>query len=58
MRDGEELWELSVLAWKGGWPCCMLRVVSSSLALVFLMFGLMSLLELCIFAMLLSDTTI
>jgi len=58
MRDREELQELSVLAQEGGQPRCMLRAVSSGLALVFSTFGLMSFLELCVFAMLLSGTTI
>jgi len=58
MRDGEKLQKLSVLVREGGRPCCMLRVVLSSLALVFSMFGLMSFLELCVFAMLLLGTTI
>ena len=58
MRDGNELWELSVLAQEGGQPCCMLRAVSSGLALVFSMFELMRFLEICVFAMLLLGTTI
>jgi len=58
MRDRDELRELSVLVQERGWPLCMLRAVLSGLALVFSKFGLMSFLELCIFAMLLSDTTI
>ena len=58
MREGDELWELSVLARDGGWPRCILRAVSSGLALVLSTFGFMDFLELCVFAMLLSGTTI
>ena len=58
MRDGDELQELSVLTQEGGQPLCMLRAVSSGLALVFLKFGLMSFLELCVFTMLLLGATI
>jgi len=58
MRDGDELRELSVLVREGGRPLCMLRAVSSGLAVVFLKLGLMSFLEVCVFAMLLSGATI
>jgi len=58
MRDGEELWELSVLAREGGQPLCMLRAVSSGLAVVFSKLGLIRFLEVCVFAMLLLGTTI
>ena len=44
--------------WDGGWPRCILRAVSCGLALVFSTFGFMGLEELCIFAILLSGTTI
>jgi len=47
-----------VLAWERGRPFCMLRVVSSGLALVFSKFGLMSFLELYVFTMLLLGATI
>jgi len=43
MRDGDELRELSVLAREGERPLCMLRAVSSGLAVVFLELGLMGL---------------
>jgi len=58
MRDVDELRELSVLAQEGGRPLCMLRAVSSGLAMVFSKLGLMSFLEVCLFAMLLSGATI
>jgi len=58
MRDGDELQELSVLAREGGRPLCMLRAVSSGLAMLFSKLGLMSFLEVCVFAMLLSGATI
>jgi len=58
MRDGDELRELSVLAREGGQSLCMLRAVSSGLAMVFSKLGLMSFLEVCVFAMLLSGATI
>jgi len=58
MRDGNELRELSVLVWERGQPFCMLRAVSFGLALVFSKFGLMSFLELYVFAMLLLGATI
>ena len=58
MREGDELRELSVLARDGGRPRCILRAVSSGLALVLSTFGFMGLGELCIFAMLLSGVTI
>jgi len=58
MRDGDKLQELSVLVREGGWPLCMLRAVSSGLAMVFSKLGLMGFLELCVFAMLLSGATI
>jgi len=58
MRDGDELRELSVLTREKGWPLCMLRAVSSGLAMVFLKLGPMSFLEVCVFAMLLSGATI
>jgi len=58
MRDGDKLWELSVLAREGGQSLCMLRAVSSGLAMVFSKLGLMSFLEVCVFAMLLSGATI
>jgi len=58
MREGDELRELSVLARDGGRPRCILRAVSSGLALVLSTFGFMGLGELCIFAMLLSGATI
>jgi len=58
MRDGDELQELSVLAQEGGRPLCMLRAVLSGLAMVFSKLGLMSFLEVCVFAMLLSGATI
>jgi len=58
MRDGDKLRELSVLTREGGRPLCMLRAVSSGLAMVFLKLGLMSFLEVCVFAMLLSGATI
>ena len=58
MRDGDELQELSVLAREGGRPLCMLRAVSSGLVMVFSKLGLMSFLEVCVFAMLLSGATI
>ena len=57
MRDGDELWELSALAREGGQPLCMLRAVSSGLAMVFSKLGLMGILEVCVFAMLLSGAT-
>jgi len=58
MRDGDELRELSVLAREGGRPLCMLRAVSSGLAMVFSKLELMGFLEECVFAMLLSGATI
>jgi len=42
----------------GGRPRCILRAVSSGLALVLSTFGFMNLGELCIFAMLLLGATI
>jgi len=57
MRDRDELRELSALAREGGQPLCMLRAVSSGLAMVFSKLGLMGILEVCVFAMLLSGTT-
>jgi len=47
-----------VLAREGGRPLCMLRAVSSGLAMVFSKLGLMSFLEVCVFTMLLLGTTI
>ena len=47
-----------MLVWDRGWPHCILRAVLSGLALVFSTFGFMGLEELCIFAILLSGTTI
>ena len=58
MREGDELRELSVLAQDGGRPRCILRAVSSGLILVHSTFGFMGLLELCVFAILLSGATI
>jgi len=58
MRDGDKLRELSVLAREKGRPLCMLRAVSSGLAMVFSKLGPMSFLEVCVFAMLLSGATI
>jgi len=58
MRDRDRLWELSVLTQEGGQPRCILRVVSSSLALVFSTFELMRFLEIYVFTMLLSGATI
>jgi len=58
MRDGDELRELSVLAREGGRPLCMLRAVSSGLAVVFSGLGLMGFLKKFVFAMLLSGATI
>jgi len=58
MRDGNELRELSVLVREGGQPLCMLRTVLSGLAMVFSKLGLMSFLEVCVFAMLLSGAII
>jgi len=57
MRDGDELRELSVLAREGGRPLCMLRAVSSGLAMVFSKLGLMSFLEVYVFAMLFLGAT-
>jgi len=47
-----------VLARDGGRPRCILRAVSSGLALVFSTFGFMGFEELCIFAIVLSGATI
>jgi len=47
-----------VLVREEGQPLCMLRAVSSGLAMVFSKLGLMSFLEVCVFAMLLSGATI
>ena len=47
-----------MLVREGKWPLCMLRAVSSGLAMVFSKLGLMSFLEVCVFAMLLSGATI
>jgi len=58
MREGDELQELLVLMWDGEWPRCILRAVSSGLALVLSTFGFMGCGEQCIFAMLLLGTTI
>jgi len=58
MRDGDKLRELSVLTREGGQPLCMLRAVSSGLAMVFSKLGLMSFLEVCVSAMLLLGATI
>ena len=58
MRDGNKLWELSVLVREREQPCCILRAVLFSLALVFSTFGLMRFLELYVFAMLLLGATI
>jgi len=58
MRDGDELWELSVLAREGERSLCMLRAILSGLSLVFSKFGLMHFLELCVFTMLLLGATI
>ena len=46
-----------MLAREGGRPLCMLRAVSSGLAMVFSKLGLMSFLEVCVFAMLFSGAT-
>jgi len=58
MRDGDELRELSVLTQEGGRLLYMLRAVSSGLVMVFSKLGLMSFLEVCVFAMLLLGATI
>jgi len=58
MRDRDKLWELSVLTQERGQPCCILRAVSSGLALVFSTFELMRFLEIYVFTMLLSGATI
>ena len=47
-----------MLMWDRGRPHCILRAVLSGLALVLSTFGFMGFGELCIFAMLISGTTI